>query len=86
MQIWRAAERENGALNNGHFFSQVGNTSVIDLFATEFDHNTTLVCEAFNPLVPMQRVRDQMQIIIHCRYCNYPYSLVPKKLIQISQR
>lgn len=43
----------------------LGNTSVINLAASVLDHNLTLVCEAFNPLLPNQRVKDQMPINIH---------------------
>jgi len=43
----------------------LGNTSVINVVASVLDHNSTLVCEAFNPLLPNQRVQDQMPINIH---------------------
>jgi len=43
----------------------LGNTSVISLVASVLDHNSTLVCEAFNPLLRNQRVQDQMTVNIH---------------------
>ena len=49
---------------------------MINLAASVLDHNSTLVCEAFNPLLPNQRVQDQMPINIHCRYCNYHQGFV----------
>ena len=60
---------------------QLGNTSVINVVASVLDHNSTLVCEAFNPLLPNQRVQDQMPINIHCRYCNYRQGFVSERLV-----
>ena len=50
---------------------QLGNSSEIMLAAGEEDHNTSLVCTAFNPLLPSNKVESVIPIIIHCRYCNY---------------
>ena len=47
---------------------QIGNTTVIEYRADPRDHNSSLACLAFNPLLPDQTVQDNLTLSIHCQY------------------
>ena len=55
------------SINKQCFLSQMGNNSVISVLASTTQHNSTLHCLAFNPLLPDISVQDDINIIIQCK-------------------